>query len=242
MRQPQQEGFTIVELLIAIVVIAILAGISVVAYSGVRERAQQSAREHSLSQVERQISTHAAANGDSVSISGTLVGHIEGAGVEDLLHPLARTPDITMYVAYDVLSTAGNYQGISRLTPSSVNPGNVFMLRTDSSSSNLGVRVDSPAQSNVTMPRGEVRVAGNTSVGWLITSNDATRLASNWNSAVEGSARSLNPGSGWRFEGIETENNSGEVRAALVFEDAHDERTRAQVISWLQEEYDFSLQ
>ncbi|TAL14740.1 prepilin-type N-terminal cleavage/methylation domain-containing protein [Patescibacteria group bacterium] len=38
----QERGFTIVELLIVIVVIAILAGITIVAYSGITARAQQS--------------------------------------------------------------------------------------------------------------------------------------------------------------------------------------------------------
>jgi prepilin-type N-terminal cleavage/methylation domain-containing protein len=38
----QQSGFTIVELLIVIVVIAILAAITVVAYNGIQDRARNS--------------------------------------------------------------------------------------------------------------------------------------------------------------------------------------------------------
>ena len=41
--QNKRSGFTIVELLIVVVVIAILASISVVAYTGIQQRAKNSA-------------------------------------------------------------------------------------------------------------------------------------------------------------------------------------------------------
>ncbi|MCD8561836.1 prepilin-type N-terminal cleavage/methylation domain-containing protein [Candidatus Saccharibacteria bacterium] len=44
------RGFTIVELLIVIVVIATLAAITLVAYNGIRERAQVSAVQSAVSQ------------------------------------------------------------------------------------------------------------------------------------------------------------------------------------------------
>lgn len=49
-RGQKYKGFTIVELLIVIVAIAILAAISVAAYSGVQSRAKQSANQTAISQ------------------------------------------------------------------------------------------------------------------------------------------------------------------------------------------------
>ena len=48
----KQKGFTIVELLIVIVVIAILATITIVAYNGVSQRAKESATQNAVSQVQ----------------------------------------------------------------------------------------------------------------------------------------------------------------------------------------------
>lgn len=58
----QQRGFTIVELLIVIVIIAILAAITVVAYNGITQRAQQSAAQSLANQALKAISVYAATN------------------------------------------------------------------------------------------------------------------------------------------------------------------------------------
>jgi prepilin-type N-terminal cleavage/methylation domain-containing protein len=50
-QQRKDSGFTIVELLIVIVVIAILATISIVAYTGIQNRAKTSAGNELASQV-----------------------------------------------------------------------------------------------------------------------------------------------------------------------------------------------
>ena len=61
----KQPGFTIVELLIVIVVIAILAAITIVAYTGIRERSQDSAQASALSQSVTKVQAYAAENADS---------------------------------------------------------------------------------------------------------------------------------------------------------------------------------
>jgi prepilin-type N-terminal cleavage/methylation domain-containing protein len=54
-RQPSTRGFTIVELLIVIVVIAILAAISIVAYNGVQARANDSKMRAGVNQFEKAL-------------------------------------------------------------------------------------------------------------------------------------------------------------------------------------------
>lgn len=49
------SGFTIVELLIVVVVIAILAAISVVAYTGIQQRARDTDRASDISQLQKKL-------------------------------------------------------------------------------------------------------------------------------------------------------------------------------------------
>ena len=57
------RGFTIVELLIVIVVIGILAGISIVAYSGVQQRATNAKTINDIASVKKLIEAYAVENG-----------------------------------------------------------------------------------------------------------------------------------------------------------------------------------
>lgn len=59
----KRVGFTIVELLIVIVVIGILAAISIVAYSGVQNRAHDTTIKSDLSNLSRQIGAYHAIHG-----------------------------------------------------------------------------------------------------------------------------------------------------------------------------------
>ncbi len=60
----KQDGFTIVELLIVIVVIAILAAVTIVAFNGISERARQSAMQANIKQLKTQLANYKTLNGD----------------------------------------------------------------------------------------------------------------------------------------------------------------------------------
>ena len=66
MNKHKQYGFTIVELLVVIVVIGILAGVSVSAYSGVQKRAANSAIQTALNATEKAVRLHYASAGSQI--------------------------------------------------------------------------------------------------------------------------------------------------------------------------------
>ena len=61
----KQTGFTIVELLIVIVVIAILAAITIVAYNGIQTRAQNSTIQSDLSNLVKKLELYKVASTDT---------------------------------------------------------------------------------------------------------------------------------------------------------------------------------
>lgn len=76
-----QKGFTIVELLIVIVVIAILAAITIVAYNGVQERAENSKTNQAVAQYARALIAYKSIN--STYPSGTPGSNVCVTGAAD---------------------------------------------------------------------------------------------------------------------------------------------------------------
>ena len=80
-----RQGFTIVELLIVVVVIAILAAITIVAYNGIQNRAKDSAAQSLASQAAKKLAFSAVQNGDTFPVDKagflTTTGLVEGNGV-----------------------------------------------------------------------------------------------------------------------------------------------------------------
>lgn len=69
-----QTGFTIVELLIVVVVIAILAAITIVAFNGIQERSRQSAAQAEAKQATTKIQSFAVENADQPPANLSQVG------------------------------------------------------------------------------------------------------------------------------------------------------------------------
>lgn len=91
--QRRSSGFTIVELLIVIVVIAILAAITVVAYNGIRERARDSERHSEVLTIRKKLEeiytlTDAYPQdifgGNGVTVLGLTLDQLSGPGAEGL--------------------------------------------------------------------------------------------------------------------------------------------------------------
>jgi prepilin-type N-terminal cleavage/methylation domain-containing protein len=83
-----KSGFTIVELLIVVVVIAILASITVVAFSGVRDRTERGALLSNTSQFQKKVEAYAVEN------SGMYPTSLAQAGIND-------TGDVTVFYEAD---------------------------------------------------------------------------------------------------------------------------------------------
>lgn len=66
----KQTGFTIVELLIVIVIIAILAAITIVAFNGVQQRSRDSKRKQDVAQIAKLLSLYSIDNGPMYLSSG----------------------------------------------------------------------------------------------------------------------------------------------------------------------------
>ena len=70
----QQKGFTIVELLIVVVVIAILAAITIVAYNGIQNRAKQSAAQSAAAQASKKLLAFAIDNAETYPVAAGVNG------------------------------------------------------------------------------------------------------------------------------------------------------------------------
>ena len=77
----QRQGFTIVELLIVVVVIAILAAITIVAYNGITNQAKNSAAQAAATQATKKIMAYAALNSDQypVTLADAGIANNDGA-------------------------------------------------------------------------------------------------------------------------------------------------------------------
>ncbi len=113
----KQTGFTIVELLIVIVVIAILAAITIVAFNGIQARARDSERTAEAKLLQNAIEMYRVDNGtyplhaSGNDNSGYSISVIESLLVPKYINSLPQEPNSTNYYQY-VRGTSGNSFGI----------------------------------------------------------------------------------------------------------------------------------
>lgn len=105
----KQTGFTIVELLIVIAVIAILAAITVVAYSGIQARARDSQRQADVRMITKALELYYIDNGRYPAGSGSTVINGSWSTTADASWPnlaMVLKPYLSQLSA-DPISTAG---------------------------------------------------------------------------------------------------------------------------------------
>jgi len=133
----KQSGFTIVELLIVVVVIAILAAITIVAFNGIQNRAKASAAQSTVSQVSKKILLYAAQNADQYPQDLATAGVTDTTGLEytydNNVSPrtygvTATNGNVSYYISSASLKpTAGGYAGhgqggVAAITNLAINP------------------------------------------------------------------------------------------------------------------------
>lgn len=118
----RERGFTIVELLVVIVVIAILAAISIAAYTGIQQRAEDTARLHAAKELQTVLALYHSDHGaypphslDSCNTSPTRT-HCRFEQMRELFVPdyVASIPDPPGNVAYHRIDEQSYAIGLER--------------------------------------------------------------------------------------------------------------------------------
>ncbi len=239
-RRKDSPGFTIVELLIVIVVIAILAAVSIVAYRGIQDRARETSMISDAVQLQKSIQLNAVNNGNSISISKP-IGYLKTTGIQKLTTPLQNAQSLTMYGVFDTNNNPSgtNWSAFVQLNPNASN--NSLQLRTGATAdtSARGFYANSAVQ-NRDLTSANILNTTRRHVGWIAALPNY--IYSNYNSPAGAVSSSLASHAGWSFDSLRaTSFNGVTFVTAIVFDEYHDAETRAEVIAWLNKEHNIGL-
>lgn len=166
-----RRGFTIVELLIVIVVIAILAAITIVAYNGIQERARASSASSALNQATKKLSLYQVDN------PGQYPADLASIGV-------TNSSDVTYQYSVNNSATPASYCVTATTGPTSYKASSTSTSPTSGGCAGHGVGGVAAITNIVPNPRG----LHATSTGWFrpLVGTDMT-VASNvsWNSRTD---------------------------------------------------------
>lgn len=159
--QKSKSGFTIVELLIVIVVIAILATISIVAYNGIQQRAKNTKTITAANQIVKSITGYIAANGAYPATGGVycLVPSENSACTAG--NTTNRAYDTTLTNNLNTIST----QPSSVPDAHSTNAGIVYLYNASQAYNGASIAISYSLQGN-TQQCGVANVMANGDSGW----------------------------------------------------------------------------
>jgi prepilin-type N-terminal cleavage/methylation domain-containing protein len=102
---PRRSAFTLIELMIAVSIIAILTGIAAVSYAGIQQRGRDASRKNDLSQVKVALSSYYASQTPAVYVSAATTVTLNGS--TDIIST-SLSPNYIKTIPVDPLNTGSN--------------------------------------------------------------------------------------------------------------------------------------